>query len=437
MDEVSIAASYFRMCRLGKIEIVDEDQFVASSPNDLQEIKLMKDKIIKAIEAGECPAGWPKYDPQYYDAQLEAKSQLILEHFPECVPIGLEIMKSPKAHHRMRAKVGIANSESAERISYIGLEAGEVDALEISSRGICAMMPLLLTALKSEPVLRQGLTMVSFLNTELGISQKNGYPQNMVACLVYGEPINELLWKEAAENQIARWKQESDQESEISLIGQAKSHRIVCGVDHVNEAYHLNDGRVLKYKHLYGHFSNPNAYACKHTLDFLTATVMSIPTQHRTKDLLELYCGGGNHTVAIAPLFRSALAVEINPSLCKCAEENLAINGVTNANVQKSPSVDFCTRVLRQRQWVHKPTGQSYEFDTVLVDPPRSGLDDLTRSLVAKYTHILYISCNPFVSFRRDLSELLQQGFTLKKMALIDHFPYTPHTELAIYLSKI
>lgn len=46
-----------------------------------------------------------------------------------------------------------------------------------------------------------------------------------------------------------------------------------------------------------------------------------------------------------------------------------------------------------------------FEFCTVLVDPPRCGLDALTLSLVANYEHILYISCCPD-SLMRDLTEV-------------------------------
>lgn len=44
-----------------------------------------------------------------------------------------------------------------------------------------------------------------------------------------------------------------------------------------------------------------------------------------------------------------------------------------------------------------------FRFGAVLVDPPRCGLDKLTLSLVAGYTHILYISCSP-ESLMRDLN---------------------------------
>lgn len=47
-----------------------------------------------------------------------------------------------------------------------------------------------------------------------------------------------------------------------------------------------------------------------------------------------------------------------------------------------------------------------FKFGTVLVDPPRCGLDTLTLSLVANYAHILYISCCPD-SLMRDLAQVL------------------------------
>ena len=156
-------------------------------------------------------------------------------------------------------------------------------------------------------------------------------------------------------------------------------------------------------------------------------------------DLLELYCGNGNHTVALAPLFRRALAVEIDPSLVEAAEGNLARNGVTNAAVLRSPSAAFCGAVLRKGAWTDRASGHAFAFGAVLVDPPRAGLDDATRRLVANsrhFRHVLYVSCNPFVSLRRDLSAFQAAGLELRRFALIDHFPYTPHAECAVYLVR-
>ena len=55
-------------------------------------------------------------------------------------------------------------------------------------------------------------------------------------------------------------------------------------------------------------------------------------------DLLELYCGGGSHTVALAPFCRHVLAVEVNRQLVKAAEHNVELNGLSNVKVLRAPS---------------------------------------------------------------------------------------------------
>ena len=74
------------------------------------------------------------------------------------------------------------------------------------------------------------------------------------------------------------------------------------------------------------------------------------------------------------------------------------------------------------------------DFDSVLVDPPRSGLDASTRRAVATYTHILYISCGPD-ALKRDL-EALASTHEVERFAAFDHFPYTRYVESAVYLRR-
>mmetsp|Transcript_78428 Transcript_78428/g.153448 ORF Transcript_78428/g.153448 Transcript_78428/m.153448 type:complete len:507 (+) Transcript_78428:122-1642(+) len=500
--EFSVAAMRYR------IRFVEPPETETKSCDELgTEAKVaqqLRHDILNSVAAAECPSGWPKHDPATYATQLAVKAALVREAFPEAT-CGVEVFESPPSNHRMRAKIGLVGTEngeeSARSLGFSNSTEGRIDALEIASHGICAAMPLLLEALKAEPTLRVGAKMVTILSKRKGTLRRRSstdslLPSEAVACLVYDRPIDEQQWRAAATRVQTRWADlnnpppqaaaaaaacgadegafasigtgavrdeiEFDDDEggsdrvKMSLIGQAKGHRVVVGPmgdggngddggsgecsqrDYVREVYELKDGRTLRYKHVMGHFSNPNAFACKHTLDWLSDVATNNIKNRASVDLLELYCGNGNHTVALAPLFRAALAVEINPTLCVAAEENLAANGVTNASIQLSPSHDFCTRVLRKRSWTHKPTGREFEFGAVLVDPPRAGLDDHTRALVAKYTHVLYISCNPFVSLRRDLDALLAppHNFSIERLALIDHFPYTPHTECAVYLHR-
>merc|ERR1712048_325592 len=71
---------------------------------------------------------------------------------------------------------------------------------------------------------------------------------------------------------------------------------------------------------------------------------------------------------------------------------------------------------------------------TILVDPPREGLDDLTCKLLARFNHIVYISCNP-ETLARDVSAL-STTHTVAHLAVFDQFPYTEHLEMGLVLQR-
>ena len=74
------------------------------------------------------------------------------------------------------------------------------------------------------------------------------------------------------------------------------------------------------------------------------------------------------------------------------------------------------------------------DFDTIFMDPPRSGLDDTTRALAKNFTNIIYISCNP-QTLHRDLEELLKTH-KIVRFALFDQFAYSEHIECGVILEK-
>jgi 23S rRNA (uracil1939-C5)-methyltransferase len=71
-------------------------------------------------------------------------------------------------------------------------------------------------------------------------------------------------------------------------------------------------------------------------------------------------------------------------------------------------------------------------FDTLLVNPPRSGLKDFLQPLFEtanKPKHFIYMSCYP-ESFKLDAQKLVQAGYALKQAHLVDQFPQTKHFEI-------
>ncbi|HFU77292.1 MAG TPA: tRNA (uridine(54)-C5)-methyltransferase TrmA, partial [Epsilonproteobacteria bacterium] len=77
---------------------------------------------------------------------------------------------------------------------------------------------------------------------------------------------------------------------------------------------------------------------------------------------------------------------------------------------------------------------KTYDFSTVLVDPPRAGLDEGTIALISQIENIIYISCNP-ETLARDL-EILSQTHDVKEAAMFDQFPHTEHVESGVFLRK-
>ena len=76
------------------------------------------------------------------------------------------------------------------------------------------------------------------------------------------------------------------------------------------------------------------------------------------------------------------------------------------------------------------------KVDTLLIDPPRSGLvknmvDDV---LNVRAERIIYVSCNP-ISLSRDL-KALNESYEIKKIYLLDMFSNTYHFESVVILQK-
>jgi 23S rRNA (uracil1939-C5)-methyltransferase len=70
-------------------------------------------------------------------------------------------------------------------------------------------------------------------------------------------------------------------------------------------------------------------------------------------------------------------------------------------------------------------------FDAAVIDPPRAGAASQTEALAASgIARIAAVSCNP-VTFARDARTLVEAGFRLQRVHVVDQFRWSPHVELA------
>ncbi|MCJ1422695.1 hypothetical protein MMC29_000575 [Sticta canariensis] len=77
---------------------------------------------------------------------------------------------------------------------------------------------------------------------------------------------------------------------------------------------------------------------------------------------------------------------------------------------------------------------QKMDLRTLLVDPPRSGLDDVTVQLLKEFDSIVYISCNP-ATLHENLQHI-KGSHRIQQLALFDQFPYTDHIECGVLLQR-
>ncbi|SIQ95591.1 tRNA (uridine(54)-C5)-methyltransferase TrmA [Aeromonas veronii] len=355
-----------------------------------------------------------------YQAQLDEKRARLTELFAGFTLPALEVHSSPAEYYRMRAEFRIWHEgDDLFHCMYAPAtkEIIKIDHFPTASRLINQLMPLLLEGLRPHPVLRRKLFQIDYLSTQSG---------QIIVSLLYHRKL-EAEWQQAAEVLQADLRAKG---FELQLIGRAHKQKICLGDDFVIEQLNVA-GRQLIYKQVENSFTQPNATINEQML----AWALDV-TKGSEGDLLELYCGNGNFSIALAQNFRKVLATEIAKPSVDSAQFNIAANGVDNLIILRMSAEEF-TMAMRGEREFNRLKGvdlKSYQCNTIFVDPPRAGLDDATVKLVQEYDNILYISCNP-ETLQANMA-VLGETHEIARFALFDQFPWTHHMEAGVYLRR-
>ncbi|MGY4535495.1 23S rRNA (uracil1939-C5)-methyltransferase [Pseudomonas sp. TE3786] len=142
--------------------------------------------------------------------------------------------------------------------------------------------------------------------------------------------------------------------------------------------------------------------------------------------VLDLFCGLGNFSLPLARQVQEVVAVEGVQVMVERAAGNAAANGLGNVHFFQAD----LSNSLAKAPWA------AQGFSAVLLDPPRDGALQAVEGLAklgAK--RVLYVSCNP-ATLARDAAVLVQQGYRLKRAAILDMFPQTAHVEaMALFVA--
>ena len=142
--------------------------------------------------------------------------------------------------------------------------------------------------------------------------------------------------------------------------------------------------------------------------------------------LIDAYCGVGTIGFAFASKVASLRGMDIIPEAIQDAKRNAARMGFTNTHYEAGTAEAIIPRWYKE----------GYRADALIVDPPRTGLDDKLIDTILRYApkKMVYVSCN-VSTLARDLAQL-SKVYTVDYIQSVDMFPHTARTEAVVKLRK-
>lgn len=143
--------------------------------------------------------------------------------------------------------------------------------------------------------------------------------------------------------------------------------------------------------------------------------------------VLDLFCGLGNFTLPLARKAGQVVGVEGDDAMVVRGRENAELNRLSNVTFHGANLHGDFTR----ESWA------SEGFDRILIDPPRSGAQEICEHLTAfGAKRIVYVSCNP-ATLARDAGVIVSKGYRLVQAGVMDMFPHTTHVESIALFEKV
>ncbi len=139
--------------------------------------------------------------------------------------------------------------------------------------------------------------------------------------------------------------------------------------------------------------------------------------------IVEAYSGIGAISLFVADRAKEIIGIEYNKDAVENAQMNAKINGEEHLHFIAGDASQELEKIDRA-------------IDTLIVDPPRKGLEQMVQVLLKKdIQSIIYISCNPS-TLAKDLKKL-EKKYKIDKVQPFDMFSQTPHVETVVLMSKV
>ena len=193
----------------------------------------------------------------------------------------------------------------------------------------------------------------------------------------------------------------------------SEDYTIMKGTDRLREQYL---GCTFLFP-VQGFFQVNHSVAAK-VHEYVLSLFSSYDTENST--LLDLYGGVGAFGIINSSLFKEVVILENYEPAVRCAEDNIAANGIANAVILFEDAKKLKT--------IDLPSSP-----TVILDPPRSGMHPKTVEYLntMEAERLIYVSCNAKI-LAQDLEKL--DSYRITSAALFDMFPQTEYFEAVIEL---
>ena len=192
----------------------------------------------------------------------------------------------------------------------------------------------------------------------------------------------------------------------------------------------INNKLITSKKKIITHIGNKKYYLSSNSFfqvnEFLTEKLFNKVKEYvktiKPNNVLDLYCGTGSFGIYISDIVNNIVGVDYNKSNIEDAIDNNKLNNINNIKYICSKVEDVIEKLK--------------DYDLIIVDPPRAGLDkkSIKNILEINSKNIIYISCDPN-TLVRDL-KILSEKYIIKEITPFNMFPRTYHVETVSVLSR-
>jgi 23S rRNA (uracil1939-C5)-methyltransferase len=332
--------------------------------------------------------------------QLAAKHQWLVGQLRKVLQHQtIDILSDRAFGYRRRARIAVIAKEDKTVLGFRGKGSNQIVSIE---NCIVLTEPLqqLYVSLKSKLIgnpLVTKLGHIELLEDEQGVSVLFRLTEVMSTELI-------LQWQQwAQKNKVAMyWQSPAAKRAQLE-DGELRHYNI----DGMSLRYHPQDFIQVN--------SAMNKLMVAQAMDWLALTEDDV--------VLDLFCGVGNFSLPLAKRAKKVVGIEVQESMVAAARYNAQQNGLAN--------VSFIAADLTQ---AIAGKFSNLGVTKILLDPPRAGAKEFLDTIIAiKPQQILYVSCDA-ATLARDAEYLVNNGFEVLRVTMMNMFPQTSHVETMMLL---